>query len=31
MDTAMVHLSDALNVPCLAFLTTHRAEMHIRD
>jgi hypothetical protein len=30
-DTAMVHLADAFDVPWLAFLTTHRAEMRIRD
>lgn len=30
-DTAMVHLADAFSIPCLAFLTTHRPEMRVRD
>lgn len=30
-DTAMVHLADAFSVPCLAFLTTHRPAMRVRD
>jgi ADP-heptose:LPS heptosyltransferase len=30
-DTAMVHLADALGVPCLAFFTTHRPEWRVRD
>jgi hypothetical protein len=30
-DTAMVHLADAMAVPCLAFFTTHRPEWRVRD
>jgi hypothetical protein len=30
-DTAMVHLADAYSVPCLAFFTTHRPELRVRD
>ena len=30
-DTAMVHLADAFSVPCLAFMTTHRPAMRVRD
>jgi hypothetical protein len=30
-DTAMVHLADALDVPCVAFFTTHRPEWRVRD
>jgi hypothetical protein len=30
-DTAMVHLADACEVPCLAFFTTHRPEWRARD
>ncbi len=30
-DTAMVHLADAMGVPCLAFFTTHRPEWRVRD
>jgi Glycosyltransferase family 9 (heptosyltransferase) len=30
-DTAMVHLADAFSIPCLAFMTTHRPEMRVRD
>ena len=30
-DTAMVHLADAFDVPCLAFFTTHRPEWRVRD
>lgn len=30
-DTAMVHLADAFDVPCLAFFTTHRPEWRARD
>jgi hypothetical protein len=28
-DTAMIHLADAFNVPCLAFFTTHRPEWRV--
>ncbi len=30
-DTAMVHLADAFDVPCLAVFTTHRPAWRIRD
>ncbi len=30
-DTAMVHLADAMGVPCLAFFTTHRPDWRVRD
>ena len=30
-DTAMVHLADAFEVPCLAVFTTHRPEWRVRD
>jgi hypothetical protein len=30
-DTAMVHLADAFDVPCLAFFPTHRPEWRMRD
>ncbi len=30
-DTAIVHLADAFDVPCLAFFTTHRPEWRVRD
>jgi hypothetical protein len=30
-DTAMVHLADAFSIPCLAFMTTHRPAMRVRD
>jgi hypothetical protein len=30
-DTAMIHLADAFSVPCLAFMTTHRPAMRVRD
>ena len=30
-DTAIVHLADALSVPCLAFFPTHRPEVRVRD
>lgn len=30
-DTAMVHLADAFDRPCLAFFTTHRPEWRVRD
>jgi len=30
-DTAMVHLADAFDVPCLAFFTTHRPAWRVRD
>ncbi len=30
-DTAMIHLADAFDVPCLAFFTTHRPEWRVRD
>jgi hypothetical protein len=30
-DTAMVHLADAFQVPCLAFFPTHRPEWRVRD
>lgn len=30
-DTAMVHLADAMGVPCLAFFTTHRPAWRVRD
>jgi Glycosyltransferase family 9 (heptosyltransferase) len=30
-DTAMMHLADAYSVPCLAFFTTHRPELRVRD
>jgi hypothetical protein len=30
-DTAMVHLADAFDVPCLAVFTTHRPEWRVRD
>ncbi|MBR0692124.1 glycosyltransferase family 9 protein [Bradyrhizobium lablabi] len=30
-DTAMVHLADAFDVPCLAFFPTHRPEWRVRD
>jgi len=30
-DTAMVHLADAFEVPCLAFFPTHRPEWRVRD
>ncbi len=30
-DTAMVHIADAYSVPCLAFFTTHRPELRVRD
>jgi hypothetical protein len=30
-DTAMVHLADAFDVPCLAFFTSHRPEWRVRD
>jgi hypothetical protein len=31
VDTGMVHLADALGVPCLAFFTTHRPVWRVRD
>ncbi len=31
VDTGMVHLADALSVPCLAIFTTHRPEWRVRD
>lgn len=30
-DTAMAHLADAFEVPCLAFFPTHRPEWRVRD
>jgi hypothetical protein len=30
-DTAMVHLADAFEVPCLAFFPTHHPEWRVRD
>ncbi len=30
-DTAMVHLADAFDVPCLAFFTSHRPAWRVRD
>ena len=30
-DTAMVHLADAFDIPCLAVFTTHRPEWRVRD
>ena len=30
-DTAMVHLADAFDVPCLALFTTHRPVWRVRD
>jgi hypothetical protein len=30
-DTAMVHLADAFDVPCLAFFPTHDPEWRVRD
>lgn len=30
-DTAMVHLADAFDIPCLAFFPTHRPEWRVRD
>ena len=30
-DTAMIHLADAFSIPCLAFMTTHRPAMRVRD
>ena len=30
-DTAMVHLADAFEVPCVAVFTTHRPEWRVRD
>jgi hypothetical protein len=30
-DTAMPHLADAYDVPCLAFFTTHRPDWRVRD
>ena len=30
-DTAMVHLADALSVPCLAFFPTHDPALRVRD
>jgi hypothetical protein len=30
-DTAMVHLADAFDRPCLAVFTTHRPEWRVRD
>lgn len=30
-DTAIVHLTDALSVPCLAVFTTHRPQWRARD
>lgn len=30
-DTAMVHLADAMGVPCLAFFTTHDPAWRVRD
>lgn len=30
-DTAMVHLADAFDVPCLAIFTTHRPRWRMRD
>jgi glycosyl transferase family 9 (putative heptosyltransferase) len=30
-DTAMVHLADAFDVPCLAFFPTHRPDSRVRD
>ena len=30
-DTAMVHLADAFDVPCLAFFTTHEPSWRVRD
>jgi hypothetical protein len=30
-DTAMVHLADAMAVPCLAFFTTHEPRWRVRD
>lgn len=30
-DTAMVHLADAFQVPCLAVFTTHRPDWRVRD
>ncbi|GAB0114377.1 glycosyltransferase family 9 protein [Acidisoma sp. C75] len=30
-DTAILHLADAFDVPCLAFFTTHRPEWRVRD
>lgn len=30
-DTAMVHLADAFDRPCLAFFTTHRPVWRVRD
>jgi hypothetical protein len=30
-DTAIPHLADAFDVPCLAFFTTHRPQWRVRD
>ncbi|MGE3148935.1 MAG: glycosyltransferase family 9 protein [Pseudorhodoplanes sp.] len=30
-DTAMVHLADAFDIPCVAVFTTHRPEWRVRD
>lgn len=30
-DTAILHLADAFDVPCLGFFTTHRPEWRVRD
>ena len=30
-DTAIVHLADAFDTPCLAFFPTHRPEWRVRD
>ena len=30
-DTAMVHLADAFDVPCLAFFPTHDPAWRVRD
>ena len=30
-DTAMVHLADAFEIPCVAVFTTHRPEWRVRD
>jgi hypothetical protein len=30
-DTAMVHLADAFDVPCIAVFTTHRPDWRVRD
>jgi hypothetical protein len=31
VDTAMLHLADAMGVPTLAFFTTHRPQWRVRD